>query len=282
LLDLLQVNHAFLVTCNCFRMQDVVSQIDHNRDSVVHVTYPWNNDNAYSGIPPHVALLQEVTAVKQKQERLVGEFIQQMTEVLQRMGVDGGRISDQSVQDVLEKFQREFLSQIGTIIGRQPDVNATRAIKNGRAYEPHYYAGSYKRVPFDWRFPRCGVSDLWRMWWIGDGVRNIPPLKHIQLIDVKHIDKIPLSEEEKHGRTGIYKDKRRPSRKILADLKYIMNWTYRKVVQRSKMEAEISLESVDRMYMAVVDCFSVKDRDAQKRWVSVVQSVRKAQALKNT
>jgi hypothetical protein len=57
-------------------------------------------------------------------------------------------------------------------------------------------------------------------------------------------------------------------------MKMVMNFLQAKVVERSKFEDEITMESVDRMYKAVVDCFDIHDRDAQKRWMSVVHAIR--------
>jgi hypothetical protein len=47
-----------------------------------------------------------------------------------------------------------------------------------------------------------------------------------------------------------------------------------KVTERGVQEATITPESVDRMFIAVADIFTEAERDAQKRWVSVVPSVR--------
>jgi hypothetical protein len=149
----------------------------------------------------------------------------------------------------------------------------TNRVEDGRTYTWHYYGGSYKRVPEDWRFPRCGVSDLWRQWWIGDSVRSIPPLRNIKIEDVSHLDTVPLGEEEQHGRTGKHKDKRRQASKILSDMKKCMTFIHEKVVQRGKFEPEITLASVDRMFKAIVDCFDKKERDAQKRWTSVLRDI---------
>ena len=125
----------------------------------------------------------------------------------------------------------------------------------------------------DFRFPRCGIADVWRHWWIGDSSRNIPPLRMLAIIDVRHLDTMALDEEEKHGRTGKNKGRRRLARKTLADLAYLMKFVADKVILRGKYEAEITLASVDRMFKSVVDCFGGA-RDSQKRWTSFVNDVR--------
>jgi hypothetical protein len=241
------------------------------------VTFPWNDDNnkAFSGIPPHVALLQEVTQIKDNQASLVVEYIAQMKVLLQQMGVDGGRFSETNLRNILDEFEIRLsrIGVIGTATAIASDPVTTR-VEAGRTYESHCYMGSFKRVPIDWRFPRCGTSDLWRQWWIGDSVRNVPPLRYLTIADYKHIDKLPLLPDEEHGRTGKHKGKRRPATKILSDMKFLMSFVHRKVVDCSALETVICIQSVDRMFRAVSDVFSLVERDAQKRWLSVVHDIR--------
>jgi hypothetical protein len=47
----LDANHVFLVTSNCFRDGDLLKKLDDNKELLM-VTYPWNDNNAFSGIPP--------------------------------------------------------------------------------------------------------------------------------------------------------------------------------------------------------------------------------------
>ena len=50
----------------------------HNEEyqNVVVVSYPWNDTtHAYSGIPPHIVLLQQMEQACQQQETLVNTFV---------------------------------------------------------------------------------------------------------------------------------------------------------------------------------------------------------------
>jgi len=69
-------------------------------------------------------------------------------------------------------------------------------------YMLHSYAGGFKCVPADWRFPRCGVFDLWQQWWIGDLVRQVSPLRYLSIKDMNHLDDVQVGPEEMHGQTG--------------------------------------------------------------------------------
>jgi hypothetical protein len=71
-----------------------------------------------------------------------------------------------------------------------------------------------RRLPLDWRFPMGPTFLLvWQQWLIGDHVRNVPPLRTLEIGDVRHLDKLPLEPGEKC----------RPACKILSDLKFLMN-----------------------------------------------------------
>ena len=246
---------------------------------MVQVTYPWNdNVKAFSGIPPHIALMEQVAQVLDKQTHLVKEFIVEMEKTLTAMGIDGDRMSAASIKEILKNFEESFLSRIGQPLHSSQIIDITdvdsKRVENIKAYTVHYYRNTYKRVPEDWRFPRCGIADVWRHWWIGDLIRMVPPLRFLTIIDVKHLDETPLDEEEKHGRRGKNKTRRRKARKTLTDLAYLMNFVKNKVVSRGKYEVEITIAAVDRMFQSVVDCFDINERDTQKRWTTIVNDVR--------
>jgi hypothetical protein len=110
------------------------------------------------------------------------------------------------------------------------------------------YGGKLHRVPEDWRFPRCGIRDLWRQWWIGDTTRNIPPLKTIEYKDVEHINLFPLSSLEKTRKPGPNMENRRLVTKVLSEMRKVGNYLTKMVQDLGRMESEITMESVDRMY----------------------------------
>jgi hypothetical protein len=116
-------------------------------------------------------------------------------------------------------------------------------------YMLHYYGNRFHRVPKEWRFPRCGVHDLWRQWWVGDSVRNIPPLRSIEYEDVKHLNLLELSKLEKERKSGPKtKSNRRLVTKMLNEMKFLCNFFTKQITELGKMEAIITLASVDRMF----------------------------------
>ena len=93
--------------------------------------------------------------------------------------------------------------------------------------------------------------------------------------DLKFLDSVEMSEEEMHGRRGRNRGKRRPSRKTLSDLAFLMTYVTRKVEAAGEMAEAFSLDSVDRMFTVVAEEFE-GGRNAQMHWASTVHLVRRS------
>jgi hypothetical protein len=273
--DTLAVNHIVRTTSYALRSATVLAHVD---STLLKVTFPWNDMiHTFGGIPPHVAILQQLAVVRSDQERFDASFVAKVTEALEVFGINSDRMTDENLRKTLHQFQVDLkatLEGVATAAARRDDENVER-IETGRGYVLHFYGGGFHRVPADWRFPRCGVSDLWRQWWIGDTVRQVPPLRFLDPRDVTHLDAIPIEDDEMHGRTGRFKASRRPAAKTFSDMKFLMKWIKDKVVAASALEANITVTAVDRMFSAVSAEFSVGERDAQKRWTTFINSIRK-------
>ena len=155
------------------------------------------------------------------------------------------------------------------------DAEANERIETDRVeYKPHYYGGMFHCVPEYWRIPRCGVKDLWKQWWIGNTKENIPPLRVIKNIDIKHINDIPLSIDEMHRRTGKYAGRRRRQSKQLSDMNFLMRILTKYVKDSGHFEEIITLSSTERMYAVISDELNKKTRDLQKLWLTVAKDLR--------
>jgi hypothetical protein len=283
-MNCLPVNHIFRVTCHCLRNGEMVRYLANSTDKYeIAVKYPWNDVHAFSGIPPHVAILQRLSQMTDDHSLLVEEFVGKVKATLQEMGVDEGRMTEEYLKNALKEFQETLLEQLG---GGLPAPNQVvlpvttgNQIENGNKYTPHLYGNSFKRVPRDWRWPRCGVADLWRQWWIGDVVRMIPPIKMLTINDVKHLDHVPLTAKELINRSGNGQNSRRDARKSLCDLRFVMEFVTRKVEEIGALEEVITVTSVDKMFAAVSYIFDNCPRDAQKRWQTVVNHLRRKEIV---
>jgi hypothetical protein len=183
---------------------------------------------------------------------------------------------------MFDSFAGELRTQLDALTIRAigPNGAPPPRVETGRNYRFHYYDGHFNKLPKDWRFPRVGVLDAWRQWWIGDTVRSVPPLKNLNSDDVKFLDSLPLAGEELHARTGRFKENRRASRKVFADLKFLMEYMEKKVSEEASLPAEITITTVDTMYNVALPFIcgaeaTANGRFEQKKWISVVNELRK-------
>jgi hypothetical protein len=228
-----------------------------------------------------VSLLQSLKLIRSDQQRLIDMFVDKVKQALNEYGVGQDHFGADEFRRMLEEF-KQTMAQQNQLNGRLTgqviegvEVGANERVENREhRYNLHYYNGLYHLVPEDWRIPRCGVKDLWIQWWIGDMVRNIPPLRRIKNIDVRHINSLPLGKDETHRRTGKYKGQRRSCSKLLCDMKFLMNSLTKIVDDHGKLEKVITIGSVEKMYELVSKRLIHKDRDLQKMWLTVAKDFR--------
>ncbi|KAL7561891.1 hypothetical protein ACA910_014266 [Epithemia clementina (nom. ined.)] len=257
-------NHIAQITSYVFRHAAMLEFFTENFDAVVTKT-PWEDrDHHFSGIPPHLTTLHELMEVKTEQRALVDKFIDRMKVVLDERGIEGGNLTMAQLQAVIADGIREIRQRLdelegGPLRGRQQnqeDPQQALATQNSN-YTLHFHHGQFSRVPSDWRFPRSGVLYCWRHWWIGDNVRKVPPLWMLTKQDVEWLARVPLSEEEMHGRTGWDSDKRRLPRKTLSDMKFLMDHLTKIIKDKGKFiePAVATTADVDAMFYEIADEF---------------------------
>ena len=292
IVESLCVNHVVRVSSYILRNAEALERFA--RDELITVTYPWNDaTHTFSGVPPHVSLLQELRTVRMDQLSLMNNFVDKVKEGLHDFGVNADRMSEARLRQILDEFETTMTDRMNVMNRIETGLNRNNnsgnhneqdnnRIETGGGYRLHYYDGIYHRVPVDWRFPRCGVYDLWRQWYIGDTVRQIPPLRFVQTVDVVHLNIIGLTRDELHGRTGKYKQNRRKIRQTMSDMKVLMNYIKRNVMQRNRNEDVITILSVDRMFGAIADLFRQNVRDVQIIWTTVLKNLRVAGKIRET
>ena len=83
----------------------------------------------------------------------------------------------------------------------------------------------------------------------------MPPLWSLKASVLAHFDKIPLSVEEILGRASKYRAKHCFAKKIYSDMAFLMNYIMEKMVANEAMADEITVSSVDAMFMGVSEEF---------------------------
>ena len=86
--------------------------------------------------------------------------------------------------------------------------------------------------------------------------------------DLEFLDAIPLSEEEQHGRTGPNKNRCRPARKTLCNLKFLMLYITDKVLAAGRLADVITMASVVDMFSVIATEFG-GTRNSQKKWLTI-------------
>ncbi len=201
-------NHIARVSCRLFADPRLMEPATGEERTVIK--YPWDDYRlAFTGMPPHVAVLHEIRDASKQQKDLIDKLMKHLDGRLDGLvdmgngGVSVTRLTNlfnESTKDLQQKIDRlAGLSRLGEgNLPATPNIFAHNNVLD--AFVLHYYSGQYHRVPESWRFPNCGVFNVWRQWLVGDRVQNIPPLRVLKACDVKHIDVIPLSQVELRGR----------------------------------------------------------------------------------
>ena len=259
-----------------FRNADALQSLDNDEGCIV-VSYPWTDSmRCYTGVPPHVALLQEVTYVKEEQRQLIDNFVNKVKTAIDESGVAGGNLTVPQLRAMFDTFAADIRGQLASLEGGVANnavVDEQNRVETGTGYQLHFFRGRYHRVPEDWRFPRISTLEAWHQWWVGDTIQQITPSRFLEPQDVKFLDDIPLSAQEMHGRSGRFQNSRRNSRKTLNDLSFLMKYITRRVEEANAMEQEITITSVTQMFQVVEDDF-IGPRNAQKRWNTASRELR--------
>jgi hypothetical protein len=245
-------NHVTRSNCQLFRNSSLMeAAVTHT-----HVIYPWDQTAAqfgFTGIPPHVAILHQLQGICTGQRSLVNQFTERMTVLLDARGMDGGAMTEARLREVVLDATRDLRERLEnlplnpTAPQEEPTVHAHHHRGPNQRYTVHYYKGRYHVLPQTWRFPSAGVLMMWQQWLLGDYVQNIPPLKILSSNDVVHLDALPLAAGEK----------RRPARKVLADLRFVMMYIEMKVREADRWTDEHNATSIAQMFRAVEHHFII-------------------------
>ena len=116
--------------------------------------------------------------LKNQQRTLIDSFIENVKTAIDECGLAGGALPEQRLRTIFNDFSEELRQQFsaaggGNNNGQGPNQQGGGTghqveDERGRVYRWHYFDGQFHRVPKDWRFPRVGVLDIWKHWWIGD------------------------------------------------------------------------------------------------------------------
>ena len=108
IVECFNANHVMLASGQLFRDKELMHQLDNNPDCVV-VTYPWSsNVGSFTGVPPHVAVLQELHSLKVKQQSLIDNFSSKVKTAIGECDLASGTLSEQRLQQMFDGFSAEI------------------------------------------------------------------------------------------------------------------------------------------------------------------------------
>ncbi|KAL7564231.1 hypothetical protein ACA910_012259 [Epithemia clementina (nom. ined.)] len=111
IVESLSVNHVVQITSALFRDAAALDLVANN--DIVTVRFPWSagEDHQFTGVPPHVCILQEISYVKEQQKRMADRFLSKIREVIDEAGVGGG-VTEQCLRAVFDGFATEIRGQL--------------------------------------------------------------------------------------------------------------------------------------------------------------------------
>ncbi|KAL7571615.1 hypothetical protein ACA910_011155 [Epithemia clementina (nom. ined.)] len=111
IVESLLVNHVVRITSALFRDAAALDLVANN--DIVTFRFPWSDrdDHQFTGVPPHVCILQEISYVKEQQKGMADRFLSKIREVIDEAGVGGG-ITEQHLQAVFDGFAAEICGQL--------------------------------------------------------------------------------------------------------------------------------------------------------------------------
>ncbi|KAL7578468.1 hypothetical protein ACA910_011537 [Epithemia clementina (nom. ined.)] len=111
IVESLSVNHVVRITSALFRDATALDLVANN--NIVTVQFPWSagEDHQFTGVPPHVCILQEISYVKEQQKGMADRFLSKIREVIKEAGVRGG-VTEQHLRAVFNGFTAEICGQL--------------------------------------------------------------------------------------------------------------------------------------------------------------------------
>jgi hypothetical protein len=150
-----------------------------------------------TGIPPHLAMSNELTAVVKQTEEMKVQLLSQYSSlpskvadcILSQCSVNG---AVPVTPDVLRSMLAQAVSQMSTHM-REVLPEAVRAAAPAAAADPNgndgrfrlwTWGGQLHPVPEGWRLSSTDVMSTWRLWHFGNPAERIRPLRHLEKADL--------------------------------------------------------------------------------------------------
>jgi hypothetical protein len=277
-------DHYIRMNCQLFRSAELLAELT----PAVRVRYPWDAGTVDdpppigTGIPPHVAILQELRTIGETSNRFIADFSARVHTILDERAVEVGGMSAQALALAIRDGTSDIRNQMEAMaLGAGLGLGGAPPGQGGPVVPPqarhrwrlHVCGGAFHVLPQQWRFPSCTPLQAWTQWLLGDTVNEVPPLKMLTGLDVAHLDALPLAAGTRRPRLA---------RKVLSDLRFLMNVVERMVRLNGNWTEEHTLESVNAMFQIVANHFVLEGgvaarhirRGEHLKWQTFIPSFR--------
>ena len=148
-----------------------------------------------TGIPPHLAMSNELTAVVKQSEALKGELLSKcaalptdITNVLLSEFQINGAIP-LTAEDLKSALAGAVLQLRADLREALPDpARAAAALQNADGDDARFrlwpWGGQLHMVPEGWRLASTDVMSTWRLWYFGNAAEQIQPLRRLKKMDL--------------------------------------------------------------------------------------------------
>ena len=271
----------------------------------------WETTETLSGIPPHIKSLVDIGTIKEQQglivEKVYNKVMDGLKQFFEERAIGGGQLTEARIKTMINDCMADQFSDLKNDLAARftspptrqqqtnepindelppseqiQDANERAAAREVAEYPLRVRNGVLTRVPNDFEFPKGGVYDLWTKWNIGDTQQGIPPLRLLKAPDFSFMDKRPpLRDQQFKRKAQEGPAKRRPSRKIFSDLKFVCSYVEAKAKDAGMDTDDRSSTNVRLMYEKVENLLyqTVKTkRGTQLKWRTLVTKLRKIAA----
>ena len=127
-------NHLVHTSRPFFRDGNALTHV--GTGTTIVVSYPWLSSEAFTGIPLHVAILQDLTCLRTAQEGLIESFVGKVKQAIDECSLSGGALTEQHLRDIFEGFSNEMREQFqqATNGNGNAQANVAEHIKTGQGY----------------------------------------------------------------------------------------------------------------------------------------------------
>ena len=175
-----------------FRKQEFIEL----RDSV-RVVYPWENDSIaqkcvmkLTGVPHHVVQLAAIELIKTIFTEVQLGLLKGVEKMLDDCTM-GGTLSETRMKSILEESRKKFVEELDQRMPTTANNMPWSATGNGTdhtelmgEHKIWIHKGKFRRVPPDWKFPKCGLLVAYKLWHTKDTVSGQCAMKFLKPMDV--------------------------------------------------------------------------------------------------